>query len=294
MRNLYPFQGRYLTVNGLDYHYIDEGAGDPIVMLHGNPTWSFYYRNLIALLSPNNRTIAPDHIGCGFSAKPDDRHYDYTLERRVSDLTDFLDQLRIDRNITLVLHDWGGMIGMAYAVRYPERIRRLIIMNTSAFLLPTTKSFPAALAFARSSLGKFLILGMNAFARGASYVCCTRNPMSRDVRAMYLLPYNSWKNRIATLRFVQDIPLKPGDRAYSLVSSVSAGIDQFRDTPMIVFWGGRDFVFDRHFYDEWHNRFPNAEFHYFADAGHYILEDAWEPISDLIPEFIRRHPISHD
>ncbi|WP_279384383.1 alpha/beta fold hydrolase [Geotalea toluenoxydans] len=119
----YPFTGNYLDLNGLAYHYLDEGSGDPVVMVHGNPSWSFYYRNLVLALRDRYRCIVPDHMGCGFSDKPDDDRYDYTLPRRVDDLERLLDHLQLSKNVTLVVHDWGGMIGMAYAVRHPERIK---------------------------------------------------------------------------------------------------------------------------------------------------------------------------
>src|SRR5207248_8010381 len=123
---LYPFQDHFFDRAGLRLHYLDEGAGEPIVMLHGNPTWSFYYRNLVLALRDGYRCIVPDHIGCGRSDKPGDKRYSYALEQRVRDVGELLDHLGLTQNITLVLHDWGGMIGMAYAVQHAERIRRLI------------------------------------------------------------------------------------------------------------------------------------------------------------------------
>jgi len=112
--------------------------------------------------------------------------------------------------------------------------------------------------------------------------------MPAELRKLYRLPYNSWQNRIATLRFVQDIPLSPGDRTYDLVSSVAKGLDQFHDLPMIILWGERDFVFDRHFLAEWQRRFPKAEVHRYPDAGHYILEDMKKEAVPLIAEFLER------
>src|SRR5512137_1165151 len=120
----YPFAGHYLDLDGLRLHYLDEGSGEPVVMLHGNPTWSFYYRNLVLALRDKYRCIVPDHIGCGMSDKPGDDRYDYTLQSRVDDLEALLDSLGVTNGITLVVHDWGGMIGMAYATRHPERIKR--------------------------------------------------------------------------------------------------------------------------------------------------------------------------
>jgi len=290
LKKEYPFDGKYLTIaGGLKYHYLDEGAGAAVVMVHGNPSWSFYYRNLVLALRDRYRCIVPDHIGCGFSDKPGDDHYDYTLSRRVADLEHLLEHLEIRENITLVVHDWGGMIGMAYAVRHPERIKRLVILNTGAFHLPKSKPLPLGLRICRETLlGTLLVRGLNAFSAGASYVGCKRSPMGPELRALYQLPYDSWHNRIATLRFVQDIPLKAGDRGYDLVSSVADGINQFRNLPMLILWGELDFVFDRHFLAEWRQRFPEAELHSYPDCGHYILEDAKAEVVPLISGFLER------
>ena len=289
MKKEYPFKGNYLNLDGIRYHYLDEGDGSPVVMIHGNPSWSFYYRNLVLALRDRYRCIVPDHIGCGLSDKPDDKQYDYTLSSRVDDLEKLLDHLEIGQKITMVVHDWGGMIGMAYAVRHPDRIKRLVVLNTGAFHLPKSKPFPLALRICRDTpIGTILVRGFNAFSVGASYIGCKRNPMSSELRALYRSPYNSWQNRIATLRFVQDIPLSPGDRSYDLVSSIAAGIGQFRNIPILICWGDLDFVFDRHFLAEWQKQFPHAEIHQFPDCGHYILEDAKEEIVPLISEFLDR------
>lgn len=286
-RSLYPFDSHFLARDGLRYHYLDEGAGDPVVMVHGNPTWSFYYRNLVLALRGAYRTIVPDHIGCGLSDKPDERRYCYSLERRVRDLEALLDHLRIVDNITLVVHDWGGMIGLALAVRHPERMRRLVILNTAAFHLPKSKRFPWQLRLCRAALlGPLLVRGLNVFCRGAARAGCQQHPMPTAVRQGYLDPYDSWHNRIAVLRFVQDIPLKPGDRSYHLVSEVAAGLDRLRDVPILICWGEKDFVFDRHFLEEWQRRFPKAEVYRFPQAGHYVLEDAREEVIDRIAGFL--------
>src|SRR5210317_837044 len=158
MSDLYPFENHFLELNGLQYHYLDEGQGEPVVMVHGNPSWSFYYRDLAKALRDRYRVIVPDHIGCGLSEKPGDGGYSYTLKQRVDDLESLLEHLDIDERITLVLHDWGGMIGMAYASRYPERIARLVILNTAAFHLPAGKHLPLALKICRDTkLGEFLV-----------------------------------------------------------------------------------------------------------------------------------------
>jgi haloalkane dehalogenase len=287
-----PFESRFFERGGLRQHYLDSGLGDPVVMIHGNPSWAIYYRELAQALSGSHRVVVPDHIGCGLSSKPGDEHYDYTLKSRVDDLESLLDSIGVKDRITLVLHDWGGMIGMAYACRRPERVRRLVILNTGAFPLPAAKSFPWRLMACRNPLGALLVRGANAFAVAASRMCCTRKPMTKELRQLYLAPYDSWANRIAVQRFVEDIPLRPGDKAYGLVAQTAEGLAQFQDRPMLICWGEKDFVFDRHFLDEWKRRFPKAEVHGFADSGHYVLEDAGDRIIPLVKDFLARHPLS--
>lgn len=286
---IYPFQGKFHDRAGLKLHYLDEGTGDPVVMVHGNPSWSIYYRNLVNALKGTHRCIVPDHIGCGLSDKPGDEAYTYTLDSRVDDLESLLDALGVTENITLVVHDWGGMIGMAYATRHPERIKRLVVLNTSAFHLPKTKKLPLGLYICRNTvLGTFLVRGFNAFSAGAAHVGCKRNPMSSELKRAYRAPYNSWANRIATLRFVQDIPLKPQDPAFPTVSSVEENVAKLANAPMLICWGLKDFVFDHHFLKLWQERFPDAEVHCYEDCGHYILEDAQDEVVPLIQSFIER------
>ena len=291
-RHLYPFTSHYLAVNGLSYHYIDEGEGDPMVMVHGNPTWSFYYRELIKALSGHYRSIAPDHIGCGLSDKPEVTDYDYRLRSRIDDLDNLLDALTIDEKITLILHDWGGMIGMAYALRHPEKIGRLVIMNTAAFLPPFAKRIPVRLNIIRRSgpLAALAVLGFNLFAVGALFMASEKG-LSADVKKGLTAPYNCWKNRIATLKFVQDIPLVEKDPSYRLVKQIDDQLQTLSNLPMLICWGEHDFVFDHDYLAEWQRRFPQAEVHRFPGAGHYVLEDAPEKIIPLTQDFLNQHPL---
>jgi haloalkane dehalogenase len=283
----YPFAPHFAEIGGHRLHYLDEGAGPPVVMLHGNPNWTYYWRNLIPALSDRFRCLAPDHIGCGLSDKPDIHSYQYTLARRVADLEAWLDELAVGEPIHLVVHDWGGMIGFAYAVRHPARIRKLVVLNTGAFPLPAAKPLPWQLKLARAPLlGAVLVRGLNAFSRGAVRSCVTRRPMRREVAAAYCAPYDSWAHRIAVHRFVQDIPLSPADASYAIVHDTAAVLDRLAGKPMYIGWGERDFVFDRHFLAEWHNRFPHATIQRFADCGHYVLEDAADELIPQIRSFL--------
>jgi haloalkane dehalogenase len=283
---LYPFESHYLDIDGLQYHYLDEGDGEPVVAVHGNPTWSFYYRELVKELRDDHQVVVPDHIGCGFSDKPGDESYDYTLSRRVEDFSRLMDELELD-GINIVVHDWGGMIGLAWAVQNPDRIKRLVILNTAAFPLPESKPFPWQLWLVRDTpFGPLMVRGLNAFSRGAAHVGCTRKKLSKTVRDAYCAPYDSWADRIATLRFVQDIPLRPENRGYDIVSGTASKLDVFCDRPVLICWGDKDFVFDHHFLEVWQQVYPHAEVHRFADCGHYILEDAAEEIVPLVKRFL--------
>jgi cis-3-alkyl-4-acyloxetan-2-one decarboxylase len=272
--------------------YLDEGAGDPVVMLHGNPTWSFYYRNPVLALRDNYRCVVPDHIGCGLSDKPPESLYDYSLKSRVDDLEALLDHLNLRENLTLVLHDWGGMIGMAFAARHPERVKRIIASNTAAFRMPPSKRLPWSLWLGRNTrLGAWLILKKNAFCRLAARWAVKRRPLPPEVREMYLKPYDTPEHRVAVLKFVQTIPLKESDPGYDIVFGTEMARSLFLETPTLVLWGMKDFVFDRHFLAAWRHHYPHAEVHTWPDCGHYLLEDAPDEVIMRRREFPSRHPL---
>jgi cis-3-alkyl-4-acyloxetan-2-one decarboxylase len=285
----YPFASNFYDRGGIRLHYLDEGRGDPVVMLHGNPTWSYYYRNVVAALRDRFRCIVPDHIGCGLSDKPQPPRYDYSLKSRIDDVTALLENLGIRERVTLILHDWGGLIGMAWAARHVDAVKRLVLMNTAAFHLPKAKRVPFRLWVARNSrLGAWLVRSRNLFCRHAANACVTRKPLPPDVREWYLKPYDSWDNRVAVLKFVQAIPLQPTDPGYEIVSEVEATLPKFSNTPTLLCWGMKDFVFDRTFLAEFERRMPHAEVHRFEDCGHYILEDAADEVVPLIQQFVMR------
>ena len=281
IRHLYPFEQHYRDVGGPRMHFVDQGTGPAVVMLHGNPTWSFYYRELITALSGSHRVIAPDHVGCGLSDKP--RRYPYTLARHIDNLERLLDDLGLD-DLTLAVHDWGGAIGFGLAARRPERVRRFIVFNTAAFF----GRIPWRIRVCRLPIiGPLVVRGANAFAAGAVRMACVnRERMTPDVRTGYLLPYDSYAHRIAVLRFVRDIPLRPTDPSYALVESIEAALPGLGDRPMIILWGMRDFCFNERFLHGWIERFPEAEVHRFAQAGHYVLQDAADEIIPLVGRFL--------
>jgi cis-3-alkyl-4-acyloxetan-2-one decarboxylase len=287
----YPFTPKtFVQPNGLHQSYLDEGKGYVVVMLHGNPSWSYYWRHLVLGLQDNYRCIVPDHIGMGLSDKPDDAKYRYTLQSRVDDLDRLLDSLNLGDNITLAVHDWGGMIGFGWALKHAKRIKRLVILNTAAFPLPAEKPLPWQLYLGRNmALGTLLIRGFNAFAGGAVRDGVV-NKMPRAVANAYVAPFDSWANRISTSRFVQDIPLSANDAAWSLLEASEKCLSQYADRPTFIGWGLKDFVFDHHFLKGFQKALPNAEQHVFEDAGHYVLEDKYSVLVPAIRKFLDANP----
>jgi haloalkane dehalogenase len=291
----YPFTPNRMQIrDGIALSYLDEGPrdGETIVMLHGNPSWSYYWRHLVLALRDKYRCIVPDHVGMGLSDKPNDAAYRYTLQSRVDDLGTLLDKLGVTGPVTLVVHDWGGMIGMGWALEHADRVKRFVVLNTAMFTLPEAKPMPWQLSLGRDSkLGALMIRGLNAFSGMASYIGVERR-MPADVRRAYVAPYNDWNNRIATLRFIQDIPLREGDAAWSLVSEAGRRLPGFADRPAFIGWGLRDFVFDKHCLDAFRRAWPQAEVRAFDDANHYVLEDKHELLVPEIRAFLDRNPLS--
>jgi len=287
LKEQYPFKSNYIDLDGLKYHYLDEGQGAPVVMLHGNPTWSFYYRHLVSDLKKQNRVIVPDHMGCGLSDKP--QKYNYRLNQHIENLDALLEKLNL-KDITFVLHDWGGAIGMGWAVNHPERVKRFVVFNTAAFLLPR---IPFLIKICRIPIfGDIVVRVFNAFAGQAIKMATEQKErMTPEVKAGYLAPYNSFANRIAILRFVQDIPMVPEDKSYSLMKTIESRISQFRNHPMLIIWGEKDFCFNNYFLDRWKAYFPDAEVKKVSDAGHYVVEDAREKIVPWVKDFFERNPL---
>lgn len=249
-------------------------------MFHGNPTWSFYYRNLILGLRDRFRCIALDHIGCGLSDKP--QSYTYRLSDHIENAVRLVEHLNLQR-FHIVVHDWGGPIGLGLATRMPEKVGSLVILNTAAF--PATE-MPLPLKICRLPLlGAILVRGGNLFARPALKMAVCK-PLSKEVRAGYLFPYDSWKNRIATLRFVEDIPMNPRHPSFSVLKDIEKNLEKLSGKPMLICWGMQDFVFTEKFLEEWIRRFPKAISHRFSAAGHYLLEDAGDEVLKLVNEFL--------
>lgn len=278
----YPFCSHRLRIGELDYHYVDEGNGKPILMVHGNPTWSFYWRHLVKQLRESHRAIAVDHIGCGLSDKP--QEYDYTLATHIENLVEFIKRLDLSE-ITLVGHDWGGAIGLGAAVACPERFSRFVMFNTAAFPPPF---FPLRIRVCRTPVvGEFALRGLNLFSLAALQMAVRHpNSLSDNFTEGILLPYDSWKNRIAVHRFVKDIPESPDHPTWQVLEHIESGIVQFREHPFCFIWGMKDWCFKPVCLRRFAELLPNAQIHELNDAGHWVVEEAKDTVGKIFGDFI--------
>ena len=284
----FPFTSRRTTIGGHEMAYVDEGSGPPVLLVHGNPTWSFYYRSLLTALPPLGlRAIAPDHIGMGRSDKPAAADYPHTLQRRVDDLAAFIDGLSLTEPLSLVVHDWGGAIALAWAVDNVDRLDKLVVLNTGAFPLPPGKSMPWTLRAARLPLvGDLAVRRLNAFSRCALVMGSGQRWLPAEARAGLLAPYDSPEHRVSVSQFVRDIPLSPSDPAYAVLARTEQRLHLLRAVPTTVCWGMKDPVFDETVLEHLLTLLPEAEVHRYADAGHYVLEDAADRIVPLATRFL--------
>jgi len=248
--------------------YLDEGDGDEaVVMVHGNPTWSFLYRKVVLALLGRMRCIVPDHLGCGLSDKPQD--FDYTLPNHIRNLTALLESLKLKR-VHLIVHDWGGPIGLGATLPQADKLGKVAILNTAAF---ADTIIPARIRFCRVPvLGELVVRGCNGFAGPASWMAVTK-PLPDAVKRGFLFPYDSWASRIAVHRFVRDIPTGQGTGSDRALASIEGQLPGLRSKSVRILWGGRDFCFNRHYFDRWRALLPAAKATFLADAGHYLLED---------------------
>jgi len=284
LRALYPFEAKsFQTPHGARMSYLDEGprGDEAVLMLHGNPTWSFFYRDLVREVSPSMRCIVPDHVGMGLSEKPAD--YSYRLATRIADVEALVVSLGL-KEIHLVVHDWGGAIGFGLATRHPELIGRITILNTAAFI---SDRIPARISVCRApGIGEFLVRAFNAFAWPATWMSVHARKLKENEARGFLFPYDSWNNRIAVHRFVADIPLEEGHPSRAALEEIERRLPLLADKQKLIVWGAWDFCFHDAFLDRWREIYPEAEVCRLRDAGHYVLEDGGEAARAKIRDFL--------
>lgn len=286
--NGYDFQSHfYHRPDGLALHYLDEGRGAPVIMVHGNPSWSFLWRKVIAALAPDFRCLAPDHLGLGWSSRPTEEQYGFRLADRVQDLAALVEHWGLDRPAHLLVHDWGGPIGLTWAAAHPELVASLTILNTGT-RVPDGYRLPLRLAAFKTfaPLGAFLAHRFNLFAWGTA-VFGVAGELSPEAERGFLAPYLKAEDRLALAKFVEDIPLSRLHPSFDLLAETDRRLSgALADKPLTLVWGLRDFVFTRSVFLDWRQRFPEAPFLALPEAGHYLLEDEPARITAHIRNFI--------
>jgi haloalkane dehalogenase len=285
----FNFAPHYHHVNGFEMHFVDEGRGEPIVLIHGDPTWGYLYRTFISILSQRRRCIVPDHMGMGKSGTPRDP-YPYRLRHHVANLEALLLHLDLHQ-MTLVLHDWGGPVGLGFATRHPDRIKRLVLMNTWACAPWPGGPLPRLLELIRSERGEKFVLEKNGYLEPA-LVGTTHRPenLTKTVLDAYRAPFPTPESRLALLCWSRDIPVQETDPSYPEMKRIEEGLVRFTGTPTLLVWGMRDPVLPESVLRTWQRIYPQATAAEIEDASHFLQEDAPERIVLCIEEFLEANP----
>jgi pimeloyl-ACP methyl ester carboxylesterase len=285
----FPFAPHYLRVNGFDMHFVDEGQGEPIVLLHGDPTWGYLWRSFISPLSRNCRCVVPDHMGMGKSGVPQEPN-PYRLRHHAANLEFLLLHLNL-HDLTLALHNWGGPVGLDFAVRHREKIKRLVLLNTWAFAPWPGGPLPRLLEIIRSPRGEKFVLGKNGYLEQA-LVGTTLHPenLTPTVLAAYRAPFPTPESRLAMLCWSRDIPMEERDPSYTDMKRIEQALPVLANIPTLLVWGMRDPVLPASVLRMWQQRLPNAVTLEINDASHFLQEDAPERIVIAMREFIAAHP----
>lgn len=271
---LYPFQSRWLERDGAAMHYVDHGSGDPVLLLHGNPTWSFLYRDVIRELGAGLRAIAPDYPGFGFSDHPDS--YRYTPREHAQWVEALINHLHL-APFVLVVHDWGGPIGLGIAARHPERVAGLVILNTWAW--PPTLGMRVFSHVMGDAVGKWLHLRRNFFARKIVPGGIARaDKKTPEILEGYTKPFPTPESRMGTWVFPRQIRMN-----YAWLRETENALWRLREKPVEFVWAMDDIAFaSKQIMDRWAGHFPNAPWDKVAGARHYLPEEAPERVAAAI------------
>lgn len=282
--DLLPYVSKEFSTSGQTLRYLDEGSSsETLLCVHGNPTWSFYYRKIVEQFSPRYRVIAVDHVGCGRSDKPPQREFPYTLTSHRDNLVALIDSLNLDK-ITLIAHDWGGAIGLSTMLERRALLKRIVLLNTGAFPPPY---LPTRIAACRIPvLGRLAVRGLNAFAWGATKMAMSRHKMNTEVARGLLAPYDNWQNRVAIDAFVRDIPMSPSHPTYEPLAQLETELPSLANLPSLLVWGMKDWCFRPECLRRFQTAWPDAVSVEIPDAGHYVIEDAPEETLKAISNFL--------
>jgi haloalkane dehalogenase len=281
---LLPYESAEFAVGPHQLRYLDVGVGDRVILcVHGNPTWSFYWRRVIERFSPRLRVVAVDHLGCGRSDKPPRTQFPYTLAAHRDNLMSLIDHLDL-RNVMLLAHDWGGAIGLSALLQRRDRFNAIALLNTGAFPPPYV---PWRIAACRTPiLGSLAVRGLNGFAKAAVTMAMSKQKLSSDAAAGLLAPYNSWRNRVAIDAFVRDIPLSARHPTHKTLADLQSALPSLANLPSCLIWGMQDWCFRPECLQLFQAAWPHAQTVQIADAGHYVIEDAPQETLAAIDQFV--------
>ncbi len=274
----FPFQSKFIDLDMGKMHYIDEGSGDPIVMIHGNPTWSFLYRHVVKGMSKTNRCIAMDHIGFGLSDKPEE--WSYLPEKHAQNLETLLEELDL-QNITLLVQDWGGPIGLSYALNHPERIKQLIIMNTWMWPAKGDPHFEKFSGFMGGAIGRFLIKHFNFFAKVIMKKAYgDKSKLTKEIHSHYLEPLNRPGKRKGCWVFPKEII---GSNEW--LKMLWSQKDKITNKPALILWGKKDIAFRKNDLEKWQSFLINHTSITLEKVGHYVQEELGQELCTYIYDF---------
>lgn len=289
-RDLYSFASHTLDLGGRAYHYLDEKPDSAdsaelptLLFVHGNPTWSFHWRNLIESNRGRYRCVAPDHLGCGLS---DLQSRPLALADHIDNLVKLIDEADL-RKVTLVAQDWGGAIGLGALLQRRVRFERVVLFNTGAF---PPWFIPFRIRVCRWPIfGQLALQGANGFSRAALRMTLgRRRRLDPAVEEAYLAPYHDWKSRAAVYQFVKDIPLSPSHPTWQTLSEIEQGLPQLEPLPKLLIWGMRDWCFTPACLEKLVEYWPKADVHRLDDVGHWVVEDAPEQVESIVSDWLEK------
>ena len=288
IRKHFPFASRFMRVNGYRMHYVDEGAGEPVLLLHGNPTWSFLYRKFIPpLVAAGFRVIAPDHIGFGLSVRPA-REHDFSLENHIANLAEFIRRLGLIR-MTVVCQDWGGPMGIACAVLDPSNFKGLVVMNTWAWPEPSTfhsTVFPWRMMHA-PVVGPYLFQRRNVLVERGLYLSVVhRERFIEEALPAYRFVMPDYDSRLLTRVFPRLIPLRPDDRSAATMRWLERSLREL-DIPALIVWGKEEIVFPAACAQRFKALMLRAKGPLWVTGSHFLQEDSPQEICGHILDFLR-------
>ncbi len=263
--SLYPFKSKYIQLQTGNMHYIDEGEGDIILFVHGTPTWSFLYRDFVRELSRDHRCIAIDHIGFGLSEKPGS--FSGIPQDHAKNLSEFINRLDL-QNITLVVHDFGGPIGLAAGIEHHRKIKKVVLFNTWLWATHEDEGAQKVNKIVNSRLGQFFYLNMNfspkfLLKKGFS----DKKNLSRKVHKHYIKPFPDTQSRMPLLKIARALVGSSG-----WYQDQWQQLDKLADKEWLILWGSEDRFITTQYLEKWRERLPQAEINEF-DCGHFVQEE---------------------